>query len=394
MIVYLKFMYFCLKIFSLSSYSFTYHPIEKLHDTIPEIIPGIEKVVTVHYDASRKLIFGILTEKGNKGYTTKSLNIETSLPILQRYMEEKNRYDWYARSNLPFEIDVKEKNPKITIFSELQNIVLLVRIPDETNTLNDLVFLYLNENPSNFGVTNSINPLTTDNKSIIAFLMHNTLRTIVELQRNDRKALATNNSRTRHVIDRAESLRYETRRTNENYGLSLVKLCQQYLRNFSEKYRKKYTLSAAALDKIKSYKGDLKDLENIIEESVSYINSLYLDGTEDIEVLEWHMQFTNPIQQDKSQEIPEKYYDKYAKAASVLDKLENAALVAISQHLKLTGTNVGKSCPVPISAPAISDILYNHKSKINSLLKLYPDKWETIRNNFRPLMNVMKDNKN
>ncbi len=377
----------------MSNYSFTYHPIEKLHDTIPEIIPGIEKIVTVHYDSSRKLILGILTEKENKGYSTKHLNIETILPTLQRYMEEKNRYDWYARGNLPFEIDIKDKNPKITIFSELQNIVLLVRIPDETNTFNDLVFLYLNENPSNFGVTNSINPLTTDNKSIIAFLMHNTLRTIVTSQRNDRKALATNNSRTRHVIDRAESLRFEMQRTNENYGLSLVKLCQQHLKNLSDKYRRKYTLSAAALDKIKTYKGDLKDLEKIIEESVSYINGLYLDNTEDIEVLEWHMQFDQSVQQVKNQEIPEMHYDKYAKAASVLDKLENAALVAISQQMKLTGTNVGKSCPVPISAPAISDILYNHKSKINNLLKLYPDKWETIRNNFRPLKNVMKENK-
>ncbi len=378
----------------MSNYSFTYHPIEKLHDTIPEIIPGIEKIVTVHYDSTRKLIFGILTEKDNTEYSTRHLNIETMLPTLQRYMEEKNRFDWYAKSSLPFDIEVKDKAPKINIFSELQNIVLLVRIPDETNTFNDLVFLYLNENPSNFGVTNSINPLTTDNKSIIAFLMHNTLKTIIASQRNDRNALATNNSRTRQVINRAESLRFEMQRTKENYGLSLVKLCQQHLRNLSELHRRKYSLSAAALEKIKSYKGDLKDLEKIIEESVSYINSLYLDNTEDVEVLEWHMQFDQSLQQVKNQEIPEKYYDKYVKAISVLDKFENAALVAISNQLKLTGTNVGKSCPIPISAPAISDILYNHKSKINTLLKLYPDKWDTIRNNFRPLMNVMKDNKN
>ncbi len=374
----------------MSNYSFTYHPIEKLHDTIPEIIPGIEKIVTVHYDSTRKLIFGILTEKDNTEYSTRHLNIETMLPTLQRYMEEKNRFDWYAKSSLPFDIEVKDKAPKINIFSELQNIVLLVRIPDETNTFNDLVFLYLNENPSNFGVTNSINPLTTDNKSIIAFLMHNTLKTIIASQRNDRNALATNNSRTRQVINRAESLRFEMQRTKENYGLSLVKLCQQHLRNLSELHRRKYSLSAAALEKIKSYKGDLKDLEKIIEESVSYINSLYLDNTEDVEVLEWHMQFDQSLQQVKNQEIPEKYYDKYVKAISVLDKFENAALVAISNQLKLTGTNVGKSCPIPISAPAISDILYNHKSKINTLLKLYPDKWDTIRNNFRPLMNVMK----
>jgi len=60
-------------------------------------------------------------------------------------------------------------------------------------------------------------------------------------------------------------------------------------------------------------------------------------------------------------------------------------------QLKLTGTNVGKACPVPISAPAISDALYNHKSKIINLMKTYPDKWDVIRTDFRPLKNVIKE---
>jgi hypothetical protein len=307
-------------------------------------------------------------------------------------MEEKNRFDWYARSNLPFEIDVQAKNPKLNIFSELQNIVLLVRIPDETDTLNDLVFLYLNENPSNFGVTNSINPLTTDNKSIIAFLMHNVLSNFITNQRNDRQALANNNKRTRHVIDKAEALKFEMQRTNDNYGLSLIKLCQQYIKDLSEKNRRIYSLSPAALEKIKTYKGDLKDLERIIEETVAYLDSLYLDDTAKIEVLEWHMQFDSTVQPMVRRQATVQQNDKYSNTLSLLDKLEHAALVARSQNLKLTGTNVGKSCPVPITAPAISDVLYNHKSKINSLLKLYPEKWETIRNDFRPLRNVMKAN--
>jgi hypothetical protein len=373
----------------LAYFSFTYHPIEKLHDTIPEILPGIEKMVTIHYNVKQKMLEGILTEKKNKKYTTQALQIDTILPSIQRYIEDNNPFNWYAKTSLPFEIEVQRRNPEINIFSEFENIVLLIRVPDEKEELNDLVFLYLNENPSNFGITNSINPLTTDNKAIIGFLIRRMILNTVNIQRNDKKTLENNNKRTRMIIDKAESMRLEMNRTNDNYGLSLVKLCQQYLSTLAEKNRRKYGLSSSAMEKIKNYKGDIKDLEMIMAESVAYVESLYMEDPGEIEILEWHIQYDNQ-KSAAEKEIPVIHIDKYSKTLSLLDRLENAALVVKSNNLKLTGTNVGKACNIPISAPAISDALYNHKSKINHLLKLYPDKWITIRKEFRPLNNVMK----
>jgi len=374
------------------NYSFIYHPIEKLHDVIPDLLPGIEKIITIHYDETRKLITGILSEKNNLSYSTQHLNIDKILPSLQRFMEDKNPYDWYSKQNLPFELEVKREQPTINIFSELQNIVLLIRVPDSTNEFNDLIFLYLNENPSNFGVTNSINPLTTDNKSIIAFVLNNTIRTIIKLQKQDRNTLKSFNNRTRQIIGLTESMKYELQRTKENYGISLVKLFQQYVKEYSVKNRKNYTLSGGALDKIKNYKGDLKDLKRIAKDSVSYVDSLYIDDTTgDTEILEWHIHFDGSKQPEYVNESTQSRDDKYAKTLSLLDKLEKAALVVKSRQLKMTGTNVGRACEVSISAPAISDALYNHKSKINSLLKLYPERWDTIRSEFRPLKNILKD---
>jgi len=145
------------------------------------------------------------------------------------------------------------------------------------------------------------------------------------------------------------------------------------------------------LEKIKNYKGDIKDLETIIHESIAYAESLFDDEQSNIEIKEWHILTELPAQV-KTTGIPEiQQADIYGKSVSLLDKLESAALIVMSNQLKLTGTNVGKACAAPISAPAISDALYNHKSKINKLLKMYPDKWETIRNNFRPLKNILKD---
>ncbi len=375
----------------MKNYSFIYHPLEKLHGIIPDLLPGIEKIITVHYDDKEKMIKGILSEKRNKEYESQALNLDKILTVLQRYMEEKNPYDWYSRQSLPFEIEIRSPNPTMNIFSELQNIVLLIRVPDFKNELNDLVFFYLNENPSNFGVTNTINPLTTDNKSIIAFILNNTIRTFINLQNNDKETLKFFNNRTRQIIAQTETLKYELQRTKENYGVSLVRLCKQIVHDKSIEKDRKYSLSYGALEKIKNYKGDIKDLETIINESIAYAESLFVDEQSNIEIKEWHILTELPVQTEKAG-IPEiQQADLYGKSVSLLDKLENAALVVTINHLKLTGTNVGKACPVPISAPAISDALYNHKSKINKLLKMYPDKWETIRNDFRPLKNILKD---
>jgi hypothetical protein len=149
--------------------------------------------------------------------------------------------------------------------------------------------------------------------------------------------------------------------------------------------------SPDAIEKIKSYKGDLKNIEQIIEKTVSYAESLNFDTEGDIEISDWHLQFEVSGQAGTVHEKPVLEGDKYAKTISLLDKLEMAALKVKSQQLKLTGTNVGQACPTPITAPAITDALYNHKSKINTLVKMNPDRWNTIRGEFRPVINILKD---
>ena len=356
-------------------------------------MPGIKKIITTHFDSSKYRITGILTENENGEYTTRELNIDTALPSLQRYMEEKSPFSWLSVQSLPFNIEKSTDKLTIDIFSELQNIVLLIRIPDELNQLNDLIFLYLNENPSNFGVTNTVNPLTTDNKSIIAFLLHNTIKTFINEQNENREILKSANMRTRQVIATTETLKQDMECTKDNYGLSLVKLCQNYIKDWSVRNRKKYILSAGALDRIKKYKGDLKNLDEIIEETISYVDNLYFGMQGEIEITEWHIHF-DPVTGGKITAKPEvAKEDKYAKTIALLDKLEKAALQVKSKRLKLTGTNVGAACANPITAPAISDALYNHRGKINNLIKSYPENWEIIKSEFRPVMNILKDDK-
>ena len=374
----------------MKNYSFIKQPVEGLHEAVINILPGIEKIISVHADGSDKLS-GLISERENKKYYTRTLDLSKIEPMLKRFRYDHNPFDWFSRQNLPFEIDKRTGSPTIDIFSELQNVVLLIRIPDNETGNNVLVFIYLNENPSNFGITNSINPLTTDNKSIIAYILRNTLITFLRLEQENKEVLVNNNLRTRAIIDQAEQQKQETVRTREYYGLSLVKLCQQYLTEYSKVSGRTLYFSADAIEKIKGYKGDLKNIEIIIEKTVAYAESLNFDTEGDMEITDWHLQFEGPEAPAVTREKPGQEGDKYSKTVSLLDKLESAALKVKSQQLKLTGTNVGQACPVPITAPAITDALYNHKSKINTLVKMNPDKWNTIRAEFRPVINILKD---
>jgi hypothetical protein len=379
----------------MGTFTFIQHPLVSLHDWIPSLLPGIEKVITVFSKSEDHSVEGLLSEKRNRAYTTKNLNLEGILPLLRKYMNEKTPYDWYSRKNLPFDIDSGGKSSSLDIFSELQNVILLVRLPQKRLSTSALVFLYLNENPGNFGVTNSINHLTTDNKTIIAFLMRNMLEAFIEQHEKNISVLQANNMATFGVISKAEVQKREMASMKENYGLSLIKLCRQYLSVETSKSGRQYSLSTGAMEVIKSYSGDIKALEDMLLNTLDYVNNLYFGREGDIEILEWHLQFegTGQMTLNSANGEHEEHEDKYTRTVSLLDKLEEAALKVKSYNLKMTGTNVGQHCPDPISAPAISDALFNHKSKISNLVTMYPGRWETIRKEFRPLKNIVNKQK-
>lgn len=373
-------------------FDFTDNPLSDLHKTAINILPGIEKVVAIYFDPDTNSLRGVASEKNKGGHKVKELEVNSIYDRLLPFMKDKTPYTWYNKNSIPFEVNDKDSTPSIDIFTELENVVLLIRLQGEQKGLHDLVFLYFNENPSNFGVSNSDNPLSTESKSIIAFLLYNSLKSIVESKRNNKKALRFHNERTRLILDQTEKLSTELQRTHDNYGLSLVKLCKQYLKEHERKNKRSYVLAQDAIEKISNYSGELKDLEQIIEETVDYVNTLYFDIPGEIKISEWHINFNieNASGISHHEEMPSA--DKYTKTISLLDRLEQSALRVKKHNLKLTGSNVGNHFDKPVSAPAISDALYNHKGKIITLLNRFPDKWETIRAEFRPLKNIIEKN--
>jgi hypothetical protein len=96
-----------------------------------------------------------------------------------------------------------------------------------------------------------------------------------------------------------------------------------------------------------------------------------------------------PRQKESISEPVEGVPVKYNKTFLLLDKLENAALHVKSKNMLLTGANIGHEFPTPVTPPAITDALKKHKQKILFLFREYPDRWEIIRTEFRPVQNIL-----
>lgn len=186
-----------------------------------------------------------------------------------------------------------------------------------------------------------------------------------------------------------ENLNRKLINLKENYLSSIVEVCNTHLNKFSTEYGIKFSLSADAIEKLQYFTGNTDDLkEKLTQSAMVAINLNFGQATEHITLKAWDIDFTSTsalFNENKQTEVNE----RYQKTLHLLNKLENAARFVLNKQQRLTSENVGNACPTPISAPAISDALKNHQQKLMRLMNEYPDKWPTIRNEFRPVKNIL-----
>ena len=93
---------------------------------------------------------------------------------------------------------------------------------------------------------------------------------------------------------------------------------------------------------------------------------------------------------DKTEQFTRKIDSRQSRAMQFLDKLEMAAIGLKNKNIAIISSKVGQALDPPISAPAITDSLGKYRALIRQLLEKYPDKWETIRRDFKPLLNQLR----
>ena len=361
---------------------------------IPGLIPGIEQVVLVHFQHDRTDLSGFLLKKEEDTYKTDQIRIEAGSSFFRELAGTTGTYRWFSKDQVPFEIVSKDK-VQLTIFSELKNSVLLIECSFNASHGSDLFFVYFNENLSNFILDKVTEPLSVKHKNIVAYLLSHSIRTLFLVIDSNEKLTTTFNDQIRLVVSERDKLNEQLEQQSVKERQDILKLAQHYLVRITGGMGLKATFTDSAIVKLKNYTGELAQLEEVIREALNFAGALSSPtGFSSLLLADYHIRFPDPIQVKMHDEAIDGLPQRMVKTHLLLDRLEHAAAGIKQRKDTLTSAKVGKEFPTPISAPAITDALRKHKKRIIQLFEQYPDKWEIIRHEFRPIQNLMNSDQN
>ena len=355
------------------------------------LVPGISKVISVSYNThteNYEILF-LNNSSHNKLSIEEITPDDNSIRSLKKLSQEKISFSWYSPDDIPFGLE-KTTIKQMDVFKELEKNILMLSIPQEHSKTNDLLFFYFNNNVSNFIITQSKKVLSQEHKQIIGAMLFNSIITILSIVRNDRKSMESFNGHVNKLIDSIKTTQATVEIFREKQKLVILNYAYELIQELSLPYTGIiFDLSKNAVKKIQNFDGDMNFLKESIKNAMFFASGLsFGDENKTIVLDDFHINFSDNNTPESKQLISQPS-SRQTKTLFLLDKLEEAALIVLKEKKALTGSNVGKSYYKPISAPGISDALKNHKKTIRTLIKENPDKWSLIRNEFKPLINIL-----
>lgn len=372
-------------------YSFIGHPYGIIMQQLVELFPFIEKVDAIYF-MDHLPVFKTFHANAIE---IADIRLEAeSKPAVMRLVNKWRQSDpvrfWCRREELPFyyfQSSAEERD----LFSDEESNTLVLKLKNKEDGFLDLLFIYLRQEPGKMGLTRSDHPVSLEQKSVISTMLDHLVRFLLEKIKKDQELFNLLNENTRSILESYQDKETEILKLKSQYGSSLVKYCENKLRQISTASECEYVLDDSALEKIRSFTGDFSKLDRVIEEAVIFISSIFQGQHSDqILIHGYYLNFDKvevpavPVKSDRP-----RIDSKESRASDLLDKLERAALVVKQKNLSFTSANVGKMMPTSISAPAISDALKKNDKKVEELLRRYPDRWKTIREQFRPVINLL-----
>ena len=368
---------------------------QKILQRFPDLIPGIEKVVLTLVLPSQGIYKGLFLEKGDNDYEIKSIGIESMHQFIDEQLKGNQTFQWFSKDQIPFKIIPKQKI-QLTIFNELKNSVLNLKISAAEHHYAALYFIYFNENLSNFLLDKVHEPFSAQHKTMVGFLLHNAVKTLINIFAEQEHLAYDIHLRFRDMVTERDRLQEELIQKKMQSRKDLVKMAQYHLNQLCLNESFHARLTESALRKLHEFDGDLFLLEKILRDALSFAGALSPTMNQnEILLADYHIRFPEPEPQSKEPPlVANGLSERLVKTHLLLDKLEQAASGLKDRKMSLTSANVGRECPTPISAPAISDALKKHKKRIIQLFKQFPNKWEIIRHDFRPIQNILDDDAN
>lgn len=353
------------------------------------ILPSAEKIMGIYYTPQDKSIHAYIADY----HSGKTLELNPETPeqagLIDRFRSMKTSVAWFKRGDIPFDYSSVRKI-QIDVFDELENTVLMIGIDNPYDHKKDLIFCYLNPEIGINNMNKSGSVLSVEQKELLGTILFNAIQSIKSDLIKDREVLKQMNSTTRNIIQKYKHLEEKLSETKVKYGQNLLELSERYLADLIKNHPySSIAISDSAKNMIREFDGDLDLLKKRLKEAVSYVISLeHGSGSKKLILDDIHLDLTPEPVEIVVEEV--KTIDiQYGKTIQLLDKLELGAERVQRSNKEITSLLVGMALDQPISAPAISDALKKHRNKILFLLNQYPERWNLIRNEFKPLLNII-----
>ena len=365
-------------------FTFTQHPILHLLNNHFGLFNGVQKVVAVFKENAHSEAIGVVKDEKKLDY----LDIASFNSEISRMRSNNAPFSWFDEDSLPFQIRQAGVFQK-EIFDELNKTILLLRTPSiYEEDSNDLLFIYFNKTLNNFNLSaNKENKLNPENKPLIAKMLSNSINTIISDAKSNKDALEYSlNRNTQNIIQSLNAERTKHQVLQERFERTFSKLISSLFHKHLGGSSSTIKISKSAIDKLIEFNGDSNELERVIKNCSNYIKTLYPGrNTEQVAIEDYLIDTNIPlIKSENTQDS-----NRYSKTVHLLDNLNEAIQRVTGQNLNPTGVNVGNAMTKKVSAPAISDSLKNHRSKILSLIDLYPNRWLELKQYFRPFQNIL-----
>ncbi len=360
----------------------TTHPAAFLMQQWQGFIHGADRVLAFYEEAQNKAIEGLEWNQQMHGIISPLSISEEARQKLSSLFKDKTAYQWLRPDLLPFMNQERLSISQLDLFSESHYLVLLVRTSSHASTI--LSYLFFRNDCSNFGISDGRRQLDTSHKAIIGKMASQFASIVLRNYFDAQQQSESFRQQTKSILSASQldSNRYKTDLNNwKNNWLDT------YLSDLSKRDGLNYVISEDAREKLMSSKLDYEHCKLTIDNCIDYICKLQ-GVTPGDEVLLEGAYLVLPQQLNAQTPFVSEPVQRPNKVILLLDRLEDAAIALQQQGLAITSAEVGAQMPKPITAPAISDALRKHRVRILHLLEQYPERWNTIRQYFKPIINL------
>lgn len=363
------------------------HPIEALVNQRASILPGALKIVGIYHNYDLPEPIGLSSSISKNSLT----EIEFSSGLIKKHCNTTSNKIWLSIADSGLENSSIEKRiiRQMSLEDEFENNILLLKFESIYPNVFDLIFIFFNKDKNSFELESNSQSLNSENKSLIGHLLFNSIKTHIETHANNltsfNSILEVNRTTQMHLIEANRKLE----EAENKHNLLIHTLIKNYTQSIQDKSDISIKFSEDALTMLIDFEGTQDELKRIVLKSAEIAMNLSI-GNEAI-VYSTYLQlerYQNKSKEEKIEVTPA-LFNRYNKTNQILDKYEKSARDVLKNDLPLTGKNVGATCPTPISAPAITDSIKNHRKKMLTLFLKHPDKWPIIKSEFKPIINIL-----